>query len=145
MFEFIWESIDSNSGCIRFEYWLQINSVQLLGVDGMVQKMCNSIVLILRSEQNDLHFTDIFKMFFFFKEFFFLLLKFNWSLLLSVSKFVLVQLIMAWHQAGNKPLSELMRTQHWHIYASTGLSELTHWGQDKKTPFRRRHFLMQSL
>ena len=53
--------------------------------------------------------------------------------------------IMAWQWISDKPLSEPMLTQFTDIYASLGGNELTHWGRDKWTPFRRRHFQMHFL
>ena len=39
--------------------------------------------------------------------------------------------MMAWRRPGGKPLSEAMMVRSRRIYASLGLNELTHWGQDK--------------
>ena len=36
---------------------------------------------------------------------------------------------MGCRRTGDRPLSEPMMAVRWHIYASLGLSELTHWGQ----------------
>ena len=42
---------------------------------------------------------------------------------------VLIQ-VMAWHQAGAKPLPEAVMTQFVDAYLAWSLNELTHWGRD---------------
>ena len=55
-------------------------------------------------------------------------------------KSILIQ-VMAWRRTDLWYIV-LMMTR---IYASLELDELTHWGRDKWTPFRRRHFQMHFL
>ena len=93
----------------------------------------NVYINALRARQNGRHFADdTFKRIF---------LKENVRISIKISlKFVpkgpidnipaLFQM-MAWRRPGDKPLSEAMMVRSRRIYASLGLNELTHWGQDK--------------
>ena len=88
----------------------------------------------LRPRQNRRHFPgDIFKCIFFNEDVWISIkISLNFVPMGPVNNIPALVQIMAWRQAGDKPLSEPMLFRSlMHIYASLGLNELTQWSLDK--------------